>query len=158
MAQIRAYGKWIAAAVILLLLAQIGLPFLMRTRRMRAYLLAHLERSFGRPVQAQGFSMQILPFPRVDVEDVSVEENPSFGHEYFLRADRLTASVRWFGLLRGHFDFGTISLSRPSLILVRNEQGRWNLEGWLPPAVQRAAAPTGLAYGPQRPADAGNHL
>src|SRR5215469_7200124 len=153
MAQIRDYGKWIAAAVILLLLAQIGLPFLMRTRRMRAYLLAHLESSVGRPVQAQNFSMEILPLPRVDVEDVSVEENPSFGHEYFLRADRLTASVRWFGLLRGHFDFGTISLSRPSLILVRNELGRWNLQDWLPPAAQRAA-PAGVAYGPQRPPDA----
>lgn len=158
MARMSAYGKWIAAVVIFLLLAQMGLPYVMQTRRMRAYLLAHLERSFGRPVQARGFSMQILPFPRVDVEDVSIEENPSFGHEYFLRADRLTASVRWLGLLRGHFDFGTISLSRPSLILVRNEQGGWNLEGWLPPAAQRAAAPAGVAYGPQRPADAGNHL
>ncbi len=157
MARIRIYGKWIAAAVVLLLLEQMGLPYLMQTRRMRAYLLAHLERSFGRPVQAQSFSMQIFPFPRVDVEGVSIEEDPSFGHEYFLRADRLTASVRWLGLLRGHFDFGTISLSRPSLILVRNAQGRWNLEGWLPPAQQRAAA-TGVAYGPQRPADAGNHL
>jgi uncharacterized protein involved in outer membrane biogenesis len=157
-ARIRTYGKWIAAVVILLLLAQLGLPFVMQTRRMRAYLLAHLERSFGRPVQARGFSMQILPFPRVDMEGVSIEEDPSFGHEYFLRADRMTASVRWLGLLRGHFDFGTISLSRPSLILVRNEQGRWNLEGWLPPAAQRAAVSGGVAYGPQRPADAGNHL
>jgi len=157
MARIRTYGKWIAVVVILLLFAQMGLPYVMRTRHMRAYLLAHLERSFGRPVQARDFSMQILPFPRVDVEGVSIEEDPSFGHEYFLRADRLTASVRWLGLLRGHFDFGTISLSRPSLILVRNGQGRWNLEGWLPPSAQRSA-PTGLTYGPQRPADAGNHL
>ena len=135
MARIRAYAKWIVATVVVLLLLQMGLPFVMQTRRMRAYLLAHLERSFGRPVQAHGFSMHILPFPRVDVEGVTIEENPFFGHEYFLRADRLTASVRWLGLLRGHFDFGTISLSRPSLILVRNELGRWNLEDWLPPAV-----------------------
>jgi len=158
MARMRIYAKWIAAVVVFLLLAQMVLPYVMQTRRMRTYLLAHLERSFGRPVQAEGFSMQILPFPRVDVEGVSIDENPSFGHEYFLRADRLTASVRWLGLLRGHFDFGTISLSRPSLILVRNEQGRWNLEGWLPPAMQRSAARTGVTYGPQRPVDSGNHL
>jgi hypothetical protein len=101
--------------------------------------------------------MDILPFPRVDVEGVSINENPSFGHEYFLRADRMTANVRWLGLLRGHFDFGTISLSRPSLILVRNEQGRWNLEGWLPPAPSKSAA-TAISYGPQSPADSGNHL
>ena len=157
MPRLRTYGKWIGALVILLVLAQLGLPFLLRTHRMRTYLLSHLQRSFGRPVEARRFSMDILPFPRVDVEGVSINENPSFGHEYFLRADRMTANVRWFGLLRGHFDFGTISLSRPSLILVRNEQGRWNLEGWLPPALSKSAA-TGISYGPQSPADSGNHL
>jgi len=157
MLRFRTYGKWVGALVILLVLAQLGLPFLFQTRRMRAYLLTHLERSFGRPVEARGFSMDILPFPRVDVEGVSIGDNPSFGHEYFLRADRLTASVRWLGLLRGHFDFGTISLSRPSLILVRNEQGRWNLEGWLPPAQSKASSTT-ISYGPQIPAPSGNHL
>ena len=157
MPRFRTYGKWVGALVILLILAQLGLPFLLQTRRMRAYLLAHLEKSFGRPVEARGFSMDILPFPRVDVEGVSIDENPSFGHEYFLRADRLTASVRWLSLLQGHFDFGTISLSRPSLILVRNEQGRWNLEGWLPPAQSKSTAAS-ISYGPQSPADSGNHL
>ena len=157
MPRLRTYGKWIAALAIFLLLAQLGLPFLMQTRRMRVYLLSHLEKSFGRPVEARKFSMDILPFPRVDVEGVSIGENPAFGHEYFLRADRMTANVRWFGLLHGHFDFGTISLSRPSLILVRNEQGRWNLEGWLPPAPAKfSSAP--IAYGPQSPAPSGNHL
>jgi len=157
MPRLRTYGKWIGALVILLVLAQLGLPFLLRTHRMRTYFLSHLQRSFGRPVEARRFSMDILPFPRLDVEGVSINENPSFGREYFLRADRMTANVRWFGLLRGHFDFGTISLSRPSLILVRNEQGRWNLEGWLPPAPSKSTA-TAISYGPQSPADSGNHL
>jgi hypothetical protein len=157
MPRLRTYGKWIAAVAIFLVLAQLGLPFLLQTRRMRAYLLSHLEKSFGRPVEARNFSMDILPFPRVDVERVSIGENPAFGHEYFLRADRMTANVRWFGLLRGNFDFGTISLTRPSLILVRNESGRWNLEGWLPPASSKSSAAP-MAYGPQSPAASGNHL
>jgi hypothetical protein len=157
MLRLRTYGKWIGALAILLLLAQLVLPFLLQTRRMRKYLLAHLEKSFGRPVEARSFSMDILPFPRVDVEGVSIGENPAFGHEYFLRADRMTANVRWFGLLRGNFDFGTISLTRPSLILVRNESGRWNLEGWLPPAPSKSSA-AAIAYGPQSPAASGNHL
>jgi len=157
MPRLRTYGKWLAALAILLLLAQLGLPFLLETRLMRAYLLAHLQKSFGRPVEARAISVDILPFPRVDVEGVSIGENPAFGQEYFLRADRMTANVRWFGIFRGHFDFGTISLSRPSLILVRNQQGRWNLEGWLPPAPSKSSS-TAIAYGPQRPADSGNHL
>ena len=157
MPRVRIYAQWIALLVILLILVQAAFPFLFRNHRMRAYLLAHLEQSFGRRVDARDFSMVLLPFPQVEVDGVSVGEDPAFGQEYFLRADRLTAGVRWLGLLRGHFDFGTISLSRPSLILVRNDQGRWNLEGWLPPAAQT----TGSAkanYGPQRGEEHANHL
>ncbi len=80
-------------------------------------------------------------------EQVSVGEDPAFGNEYFLRADNLSAGLRWTGLLRGHFEFGTLSLSRPSLILVRNNQGRWNLERWLPPAKASTEA-TARVYGP----------
>jgi AsmA family/AsmA-like C-terminal region len=155
MSRVRTYGKWIVAVVVVLLLAQSASPFLFRSPRMRAYVLGHLEKSFGRPVEARGFSMNILPFPQMEVDGVSIGEDPAFGREYFLRADRMTAGVHWLGLLRGHFDFGTISLSRPSLILVRNAQGRWNLEGWLPPAAQSTAT---AAYGPQRAAEPSNHL
>ena len=51
----------------------------------------------------------------------------------------MTARLRWLGLLRGHFEFGTMSFTRPSLILVRNTEGHWNLERWLPPARPAAA-------------------
>jgi AsmA family/AsmA-like C-terminal region len=157
MSRVRAYGKWIVGVVIVLFLAQTASPFLFRSQRMRSYVLGHLEKSFGRPVEARGFSMNILPFPQMEVDGVSIGEDPAFGREYFLRADRMTAGVHWLGLLRGHFDFGTISLSRPSLILVRNAQGRWNLEGWLPPAAQSGAAAR-VAFGPQRAAEPSNHL
>ncbi len=143
--------------LIVLVLAQTASPFLFRSQRMRAYVLGHLEKSFGRPVEARGFSMNILPFPQMEVDGVTIGEDPAFGREYFLRADRMTAGVHWLGLLRGHFDFGTISLSQPSLILVRNAQGRWNLEGWLPPAAHSGAAAR-VAYGPQRAAEPSNHL
>ncbi len=157
MPRIRIYAKWVALLVILLILLQTGLPYAFRNHRMRAYLLAHLEKSFGRRVEAQDFSMDLLPFPQMEVDGVTVGEDPAFGQEYFLRADRLTAGVRWLGFLHGHFDFGTISLSRPSLILVRNAQGRWNLEGWLPPAAQSAASAK-ANYGPQRGEESANHL
>src|SRR5579863_10557015 len=145
MPRVRAYGKWIVGVVIVLFLAQTASPFLFRNQRMRSYVLGHLEKSFGRPVEVRGFSMNILPFPQMEVDGVSIGEDPAFGREYFLRADRMTAGVHWLGLLRGHFDFGTISLSRPSLILVRNDEGRWNLERWLPPAQTAANA---RVYGP----------
>ena len=143
--------------VVLLVAAQVGVSLLARTKRMHGYLNAHLERAFGRPVEVRRFSVQILPIPEVDAIGVTIGEDPAFGHEYFLRAENMAASLRWMGLLRGHFEFGTMSLTRPSLILVRNAQGRWNLEEWLPP-VKAKPGDAGTFYGPHQPAESTHHL
>ena len=120
----------------LLLAVQAGVSLLLRTHRMRGYLVAHLESAFGRPVEAGRFSVQILPIPELDVEAVTIGEDPAFGNEYFLRAEHMTARLRWLGLLRGHFEFGTMSFSRPSLILVRNAD--WALESGRLAAARQA--------------------
>jgi hypothetical protein len=69
----------------------------------------------------------------------------------------MSAGLRWFGLLRGHFEFGTLSLSKPSLILVRNGEGRWNLERWLPPPKVIPGQNASL-YGPPSPVAPVNRL
>lgn len=136
---------------------QVAVSFLARTHRVHAYLTAHLERAFGRPVEVATFDARIFPGLRLTANEVTVGEDPAFGYEYFLRADHLSAGLRWSGLLRGHFEFGTLSFTKPSLILVHNLQGRWNLDRWLPPA--KAAPPQGqLFYGPPSPAPSVNHL
>jgi hypothetical protein len=138
--------KWWRPAVLLLglvVMTQAGVSLLVRTHGVHGFLTHHLERAFGRPVEVAHFSVLLLPSPQLDADRITIGEDPAFGNEYFLWADHLTAGLRWTGLLRAHFEFGTLSLSRPSLILVRNAEGRWNLERWLPPA--KASART---YGP----------
>src|SRR5262249_35112108 len=107
------------------------------------FLIRHLERAFGRSVEVGHFNVLLVPSPQLEADRISIGEDPAFGNGYFLRADRLTAGLRWSGFLRAHFEFGTLSLSRPSLILVRNSESRWNLERWLPPAKTSARS-----YGP----------
>jgi hypothetical protein len=141
----------------LLIVLQAGASLLVRTHRVHAYLVARLERAFGRRVEVVTFGARILPSPQLDVEGVTVGEDPAFGNEYFLRAERLSAGLRWRGLLRGHFEFGTMSLNRPSLILVRNSEGRWNLERWLP-AAKTDASQSPRSYGPPSPVAPVNRL
>jgi hypothetical protein len=147
-------GAAVAAAVIAL---QLGVSFLARTHRIHTYLIARLERAFGRPVQVESFDARIFPNPQLSAAGVTVGEDPAFGYEYFLRAEHLSARLRWAGLLRGHFEFGTLSFSKPSLILVRNGQGQWNLERWLPPA-KNASTQAAAIYGPASPPPPVNHL
>src|SRR6266853_192861 len=152
--------KWWKPAlgiVVLVIVLQAGVSLLVRTHRVHGYLVAHLERAFGRQVEVVSFDARILPRPQLDANGVTVGEDSSFGHEYFLRAERLSAGIRWTGLLKGHFEFGTMSLNKPSLILVRNVQGRWNLDGWLPPAKAEALQGP-RSYGPPSPVAPVNRL
>jgi uncharacterized protein involved in outer membrane biogenesis len=158
MSRSRKYSVIAVVVLVVLVAVQAGTSFIVRTRRVRGFLTARLESAFGRPVQVDGFSIQLLPVPELDMDRVTIGEDPAFGREYFLRADRMTAGFRWVGLLSGRFQFGTISLTRPSLILVRNADGRWNLEGWLPPARSRASAGGGGAAVPQKAAESTHHL
>ncbi len=157
MTKLQKWWKPALGMVVLVIVLQAGVSLLARTHRVHAYLVAHLERAFGREVEVVSFDARILPSPQLDANGVTVGEDPSFGHEYFLRAERLSAGLRWTGLLKGHFEFGTMSLNKPSLILVRNWQGRWNLEGWLPPARPEALQ-SPRSYGPPSPAAPVNRL
>lgn len=153
----RKWWKLALSLVVFLIALQIGVSLLVRTRRVHSYLTTQLERAFGRPVEVGHFSAQLLPAPELDAEQVTVGEDPAFGTEYFLRADTLSAGLRWTDLFLGHFEFGTLSLTKPSLILVRNGQGKWSLEQWLPPAKTaiHSAVPV---YGPPAALAPVNHL
>lgn len=157
MKTLQKWWKPALAIVLLVIAAQITVSFLVRTSRIHAVLVSRLASAFGRPIEVDGFDVRILPSPQLDANGVTVGEDPGFGHEYFLRAEHMSAGLRWTGLLRGHFEFGTMSLSKPSLILVQNSQGRWNLEGWLPPAKTNPGH-NGRVYGPPSPVAPVNHL
>ena len=152
--------KWwkLALAIVLLLIAlQVVVSLLAHSKRVHEYLVGQLEKTFGRAVEVGNFDARLLPTPQLDAMNVTVGEDPAFGYEYFLRTERLSAGLRWSGLLRGHFEFGTISLTKPSLILVRDSHRRWNLEKWLPPAKGNPAL-TPKVYGPLLPAAPINRL
>jgi len=137
----RKWLRWILLFAIALFAASVGLSRALRTSAARRYLIAHLEASFGRPVEVGRFDFSLFDGARLEAHSVTISEDPRFGHEYFLRADTLTAGLRWPALFSGRFEFGRLSLSRPSLNLVRDAQGRWNIEQWLPPASPGARRP-----------------
>jgi hypothetical protein len=138
------HRKWLRIVVIggvSILAASFGFSRALRARATRRYLIGQLSASFGRPVDVSWFDFSLLDGPRIEAHLVSVSEDPQFGSEYFLRADKLTAGLRWTALLAGRFEFGSVSLQRPSLNLARDAEGRWNIERWLPPVPSPAVQP-----------------
>ena len=130
----RRWRRFVLLSLAGLLIASFGLSLALQDGWARRSLLARLAASFGRPVEVGRFGFNLLSGLRLEAQSVTVSEDPRFGQEYFLRAERLTASVRWTALARGRFEFDTVSLTRPSLNLVRTADGRWNIESWLPPS------------------------
>jgi AsmA-like C-terminal region/AsmA family len=138
------WQRWILIAAVILLGASEGFSRALQTGVARRYLVAHLAASFGRPVEVSWFDFSLLDGARVRAHYVTVAEDPQFGNEYFLRADALAAGLRWSALLAGRVEFGSVSLQRPSLNLVRNRDGQWNVERWLPPAHPLGSASDGI--------------
>ena len=144
------WAKWAFLFLVSQWLLDVGISLLLQHTPLRQELTARLESAFGRPVQVGGYDFSLWGGPTLEAESVTVAEDARFGSEYFLRAESLTVRFRWRSLLRGHFELGTLSLTRPSLNIVRNSYGDWNLNEWLP----RPAGTPGqnIPFGPARPA------
>ena len=128
--------RWLRLVLLLLAglaIASSSLSLALRAGWARRPLLTRLAAGFGRTVEVGRFGFNPLHGLRLEAQSVTVADDPRFGHEYFLRAERMTASLRWSALMHGRFEFETVSLTRPSLNLVRLADGQWNIESWLPP-------------------------
>ncbi|HKN61987.1 MAG TPA: AsmA-like C-terminal region-containing protein [Candidatus Acidoferrales bacterium] len=139
----------IALLLIGVWLADSGISLLLQHTALKRRLTSRLSAAFGRQVEVGSYQFSIWAGPTLEAHAVTVAEDPRFGEEYFLRAEALTARIQWRSLLSGHLELGTLSLSRPSLNLVRNSYGDWNLAEWLPrPSSAAANAP--VQTGPQQ--------
>jgi len=104
--------------------------------------ITHLiARSLGRPVRLSSVEVRLLPRPGFVLYDLSVAEDPAYGAEPVLHANKVTASLRLLALWRGQLEIDKISVDEASLNLVRAGAGRWNLD----PIFRTAAAQTGVS-------------
>lgn len=132
--------RWLVILLAFLWLASLCVSFVIRHSPLHRKLTANLEAAFGRPVEVGSYDFSLWSGPSLDARSVTVAEDPRFGHEYFLRADSISVRLRWQSLLRGRLGLGTLSLSHPSLNLVRDSLGEWNLAEWLPRPGGNASA------------------
>ena len=131
----RRWLRWpllIAAFIALVWLGGVAITLLIAHTRLQQRLTHRLETVFGRHVEVHSYDFSLWSGPTLTAESVTFAEDPRFGHEYFLRADSVRVRLHWQSLFRGRMDLGTVTLDRPSLNLVRNANGDWNLGEWLP--------------------------
>jgi len=135
-------------AGVLLLAALVFAPPLFNVSRLQHRIAASISASLGRPVRMGKVSLHLLPMPGFTLENLVVSEDPAFGSEPIIRAGKVEVTLRPSSLWRRQVELSSIKFevddngSAPNLNLVRNAQGKWNIEGLLMHAAQVGIAPT----------------
>jgi AsmA protein len=135
----------VAALLLLVLVALVLTPPLLNVNRLRRRIASSMSQSLGRPVHLDNVTLHVLPMPGFTLENLVVSEDPAFGYEPVIRANTVQATLRASSLWRRHVEFSTIRFIDPSVNLVRNAEGHWNLEQILVQAAHANTAPTAQA-------------
>lgn len=135
---------WAAAMVFLLLLLALTPP-LLNVGRLQRRILTSMSESLGRPVHLDSVQLHLLPMPGFTLTNLVVSEDPTFGDEPTIRANIVEARLRISSLWKRRVEFSRVKFVSPSVNLVRNGNGRWNIEGVLLHASHIDTAPTAQA-------------
>jgi AsmA family len=141
--------RGVAAVAALLLILFLFRPGVYRLRNRIA---TSIGSALGRRVALDNVRFHLLPRPGFDLEGLVIYDDPSFSAEPMIRAQDVSAPIRLRSLLRGRLEIATLSATDPSINLVRNDQGRWNLASLLERNAQIPAAPTAKGVYERRPA------
>ncbi len=144
---------WRSKRVVVVLVVVLLALFLIRpgANRLRTRIVTSISLALGHPVDVTAVKLRLLPHPGFDLRNFVVHEDPAFGAEPLLRSSDVTASLRITSLLRGRIEIARLNLTEPSLNLVRNSAGHWNLENLIERAAKVPVAPTGKAKTEKRP-------
>jgi len=145
------HKRQVAAGFVLVVLLAVFVPPFVNANLFRARLARSVSGSLGRNVTMGDVKIKLLPLPGFQIQDFVVMDDPAFSAEPMLRAESVTARLRLTSLWRGRLEIARLSFAYPSLNLVRNAEGRWNIEGLLAHASQVSAAPTAKKKPESRP-------
>jgi len=136
----------LAAAAVLALV--VFVPPLIKLNTFRKSLVEAIDAGLGRPVSVREVRLRLFPQPGFELQGFVVQDDPAFGAEPMLRAEEVTANLRWSSLWRWRPEISSLTLKSPvgaqpwSLNVVRRQDGRWNLQSLLLRASQTPAGPT----------------
>ena len=115
-----------AAAIVLLFLVALLVPFFVNANNFRSTLETQLSSAVGRKVTLGNLSFSILG-GSLSADNVAIADNPAFSNKPFLQAASLHIGVEVLPLLlRRQLLVTSFVADAPSINLVRNAQGTWN--------------------------------
>ena len=121
-------GRSIMLVSVLALGAVVAAPFV-RGDRFREPLSRSLQATLGRSVTMEQVRFTLWRGPGFTATNVVVGDQPEFGVEPLATVPEIQVRLSLLSLLQGRVEARELRLDGPSLNLVRNAAGRWNLQG-----------------------------
>lgn len=121
--------RWLVGILLGVLVVAL-LPLTASLVDLRGSVARAFEDQWGRPVELSRVEARLLPEPGLRGYGVKIGEAEAFGAEPFVQAEEVDCRLQLRPLLRGRVECARIHLVRPSLNLVRNHEGAWNLAQW----------------------------
>ncbi len=122
----------IGATLLLFFLFLALLPALVNMERYRDAIAERMGKALGRPLSVG--AIRLSPFALgVEVRGIQISERPAFGERPFVEAEALKVRFNLLPLLKGQVKVREALLEKPRIILIRDREGRWNVEDLFPP-------------------------
>src|SRR5437867_705434 len=131
-----------AAVAVLLIVTGIALVFLLDVDRCRPDIEKAIAAKTGRDVKVGRLQLRLFPVTELQAGGFTIGEDPRFGTEPFLKADRLFVRVDLWPLLSRHLRVDALTIDAPRIRLVRDADGRWAYASLLEGSREGGGAPS----------------
>jgi len=151
---VRRIGFIVLAILAIIVVAAVVFAATFDVNRYRPTVQSELEKRLNRKVTLGDMHLSVLP-PRFRVQNISIADDPHFNTQNpFVQAQELDVSVKLLPLLKKSVQVDSVELKRPSVELIKNQQGVWNFAsiGSNPEVAQPEPGrptPAGLGRAPQ---------
>jgi len=135
--------KWIAIAVVVLILILFVLPFLIPVNKFRPTLEEKASAALGRKVEVGNLSLSLIR-GSLGIDTLSISDDPKFNSGPFLTAQSVRVGVELLPLIfHQQLNVTEIVIEKPQVILLKDPSGKWNFSsiGGNAPVETKSAAP-----------------
>jgi uncharacterized protein involved in outer membrane biogenesis len=118
---------WIVGALFLSLVAAVlVVPHFIDLGIFKSTYLPLLEESLHRRIDVGEVRLSLVPTPSIRLSNLRVSDSPAFPDNIFFTAQQLQLRLKFWPLLRGHFDVTEFVVEKPVINLIRKPDGIFN--------------------------------
>src|SRR5271170_7137559 len=116
----------VGAVVAVLIVIVLALPLLVDVNKFKPEVETQMTTALGRKVTVGKLRLSVLS-GGVEVDDLTIADDPAFSHSSFVTAKDVTAGVALMPLIfSGKLGVSSFTIENPHVSLVHNAAGKWN--------------------------------